>query len=134
MSKKLVSGDRWWRTTDVIAEVMYTWPPDTILIHGDARGADTIARECAVLLGLDHRPYPYLSQYGAAGGPRRNIQMLDENPDIDEVLAFHDNILGVSKGTKHMVREALKRGIPCRLFTSQGDIPIPQELHPKKKP
>jgi hypothetical protein len=37
--------------------------------------------------------------------------MLDENDDIDYVLAFH-NYLPNSKGTKDLVKKAIKRGIP----------------------
>jgi len=41
--------------------------------------------------------------------------MLKDNPDIDLVVAFHDDIEN-SKGTKHMVNIAQKNGIKTLLF------------------
>ena len=40
--------------------------------------------------------------------------MLDEKPD--EVIAFQ---LNSSKGTQHTIDNALKRGIPTRVFTGE---------------
>jgi len=96
--KILVSGDREWDDIETIHEVLRHFPPGTILIHGDARGADTIAKLIGEELGFDVRAYPYLSALGRAGGPARNTQMAQENPDIEEVIGFSK-----SKGTKDML-------------------------------
>jgi hypothetical protein len=45
----------------------------------------------------------------------------------DEVWAFHNRILE-SKGTRDMIKKALKKGLPVHLFTSKGEVPIPEGL------
>ncbi len=50
-----------------------------------------------------------------AAGPIRNQQMLDEEPDIDLVIAIHeDPTLG--KGTRDMVSRARKAKKPVHIF------------------
>jgi hypothetical protein len=119
--KILVSGDREWTDVDAIYEALKDFPSGTILIHGAARGADTIAALIGDQLGFDCRPYPYLSQYGRAGGPMRNTQMAQENPDIEQVIGFHNNI-EESKGTKDMLRRVAPKYLPnatIKLVTSK---------------
>lgn len=123
-SKRLVTGDRNWANVEVIASEMSSWPIETILIHGDARGADRIARAVAETLGMEHRPYPYISELGKRGGPARNRQMVRENIDIVEIVAFHDDIVN-SKGTKDMLKVGRAANIPCRLITTAGEVQIP---------
>jgi hypothetical protein len=48
--------------------------------------------------------------HGRSAGPKRNLMMLDMKPDL--VLAFWD---GKSPGTKHLIENARKRGIPVRM-------------------
>ena len=82
-------------------------PPQTMILHGGARGADTLAGQAAQAVGLPCHVFPAKwNQYGRQAGFIRNIQMLDQKPDL--VLAFWD---GLSQGTAHTIREALKRGI-----------------------
>lgn len=50
------------------------------------------------------------NKYGKVAGPIRNSEMLKLHPDIDLVLAFHDD-LSESKGTRDMVHKAQKAGI-----------------------
>ncbi len=84
--------------------------PDEI-ITGCARGADAIARRVADDLGIPCTVYKAKwDEHGKRAGYLRNIEMLDASPD--EVLAFWD---GQSKGTKHTITEAEKRGIPVRV-------------------
>lgn len=60
----------------------------TVVIEGEARGADTIAREWAESRGITVEKYPAdWKRYGKAAGPIRNKQMLEEGkPDF--VVAF----------------------------------------------
>lgn len=85
------------------------------IVTGDCRGADEMIRSFAT--GTKRKVSIYRADWlfhGKAAGPIRNQHMLDEGkPDL--VLAFHDNI-EESKGTKDMVRRALKAGIPTILF------------------
>ena len=54
-------------------------------------------------------------EYGKRAGILRDIEMFDtEKPDI--VLAFHDDLLGRSRGTLHMVKYALSQGVPVKII------------------
>lgn len=90
-----------------IQTILSLCPKHTIVVHGAARGADTIAGVVAEELGLLVKPYPAdWDTYGKTAGPIRNSQMLNmEHPDF--IFSFHNNI-EVSKGTKHMVDIALR--------------------------
>lgn len=112
----LICGDRNWKDIKTISEVLGKLPRDTIIIQGEARGADRIAKQVALKLGLKVESYPAdWTKYGRAAGPLRNLQMLNSKPDA--VWAFHNNIES-SKGTKHCVAQAKLRGLPVIIFSS----------------
>jgi YspA, cpYpsA-related SLOG family len=111
----LVTGDRNWRRMDVIERELKKFPPDTVVIHGAARGADTLGGFVADKLGFKVISFPAKwSIYGKGAGPIRNQVMIDEGkPEL--VLAFHEN-LSESKGTKDMVNRARGVGIKVEVF------------------
>lgn len=110
----LVCGSRDWTGWRAIERELAKLPLGTILVHGAARGADTIAAVVGIRLGLKVEAYPaQWESFGRAAGAVRNKWMLDSGPDL--VLAFHRN-LGESKGTAHMVRIAKKKGVEVRVF------------------
>jgi hypothetical protein len=113
--KVLVTGDREWNDPDLIERHLKKLPPDTIIIQGGARGADSLAKGVARKLGFKVKTYPAnWRKYGRAAGPIRNREMLEkEDPDL--VLAFHDNI-EKSKGTKDMMKIAKKAGKTVKLI------------------
>lgn len=80
----------------------------TEIIEGDARGADTLAKEYGVRRGISVLAFPALwDTHGKAAGPIRNHQMLVEGqPDL--VVAF---LAPDSRGTKHMIEIAQKAGV-----------------------
>ena len=83
------------------------------LIHGDAKGADRLAKAIAEENNIFVHTLPAeWDKYGRAAGPIRNIQMLEMKPVL--VLAFYNKI--ESKGTSHTVTEARKRNIPVKIF------------------
>ena len=106
----LVCGDRNWTDIEVIRQKLISIPDISVVIEGEARGADRIARQVAEELNIPVEKFPAnWDKYGKAAGPIRNQQMLDEGkPDL--VLAFH-NDLENSKGTKDMVIRADKAGV-----------------------
>ena len=115
----LVCGDRNWTDEDFMRQWLHdamVFLPGDIVIEGEARGADSVARNIALSLGLEVLRFPaQWNTHGRAAGPIRNIQMLKEGkPDL--VLAFHDDI-AESKGTKHMIQIAQKAGVEVRLVT-----------------
>ncbi len=112
----LVSGDRHWTSEDPIRRELSKFPRGTIVVHGAQRGVDTIAGRVAEELGFVVRPYPARWwESGKAAGPIRNAEMLEkEKPDL--VLAFHPDIDRKSRGTKDMVAQAEKAGVPVKIF------------------
>ena len=92
-----------------------------VIVEGEAPGADTLAREYGEENGLEVKKYPAeWSKYGRKAGYLRNKQMLDENPDIDVVLAFIDKPLKQSKGTYNMYQLARSRGIEVVGLPAKG--------------
>ena len=81
--------------------------PITTVVHGDARGADTLAKKWARQRGKTAVAYPAdWKRYGKPAGMIRNQQMMDEeSPDL--VVAFPGG-----DGTAGMVRISRKAGVP----------------------
>jgi hypothetical protein len=115
--KILVCGDRNWSNVFSIRRELQKFSGEIIVIHGAARGADSIAGDVAKSLGFKVEVYPAKwNELGRAAGPIRNVQMLEEGrPDL--VLAFHPD-LKESKGTAHMVSIARKKGVKVICFNS----------------
>lgn len=112
----LVCGSRDWSEREPIRNYLASQDGNHTLIHGAARGADSIAGEVAAALGWEVLPFPAeWERYGRAAGPRRNRAMLAARPDI--VVAFHDS-LDASRGTKDMLRQARRSGVPCSVFST----------------
>lgn len=78
----------------------------TEIIHGNAVGADWLAKAWAISAGIPEKSFPAKwSEYGKAAGPLRNQQMLEEGmPDV--VVAFKGGA-----GTADMVRRAKEAGL-----------------------
>jgi ferredoxin-thioredoxin reductase catalytic subunit len=91
-------------------------PNGTTIIHGGCKGADKISDYIASKLGFSVVFYrANWQKYGKAAGPIRNQWMLDDNPDLDLVLAFtHD--IKKSRGTADMVRRARKAGKKVKII------------------
>ena len=77
------------------------------VIHGGARGADTVAARWAEAHSLEVVKFPAdWQRHGRAAGGIRNQQMLDEGHP-DAVVAFPGGV-----GTADMVRRAKAAGLP----------------------
>lgn len=111
----LVCGDRNWRRMDIIERELKKFPPGTVVIHGAAKGADTLGGFVADKLGFKVIPFgAKWHMYGRAAGPIRNQVMIDDGkPEL--VLAFHENI-SESIGTKDMVNRAKGHRIKVEIF------------------
>jgi len=119
--KILVCGDRNWTEAGPIEQLVSALPAGSIVVEGEARGVDSMARDIARVAGFEVRRYPAKwDRYGRQAGRIRNLEMLNtEGPDI--VVAFHDNIQA-SRGTGHMVRCSALRGKPVVVLNSRGRI------------
>jgi len=114
--KALICGDRNWTEGEPIRAYLcklQDWG-FSIIIEGEAPGADILAREEAEQMGFTVMKFPaHWEKYGRAAGPIRNREMLDQQPAL--VIAFHDNP-SQSKGTRDTVEEAMRRGIQVIVY------------------
>ena len=95
----------------------------TEVISGRARGVDTLGEKYAEDYGLKLHLFPAdWKKYRNAAGPIRNAQMADL---ADAVLCVWD---GVSSGTKDMMNQAKKRGLPLYVFKVDPDTPDLREF------
>ena len=102
----LVCGGRDYDDRTFVNTVLNTVSPDYV-VHGDARGADTLAKDWALNNGKAVYAHPaQWDRYGKSAGYKRNVEMLDSHPNIDAVIAFPGG-----RGTKMMIDLARGRGI-----------------------
>lgn len=110
--KVLVTGSRDYLSPERVKERIDQLPPHSTVIHGGARGPDSVAGIYAACTG--HRVLTFKADWEAHGkkaGVIRNLLMLDEQPDL--VIAFWD---GSSRGTAHTIKEAQRRGIKVEII------------------
>jgi hypothetical protein len=123
----LVTGDREWSNRPMTEQVLRSlWSLGyRRLVHGGARGADSMAASVwRLLTGNPDSAVEYPAnwkEYHRAAGPILNQQMLDEEPTIELVVALHDR-LEDSKGTRDMISRSQAAGKPVRHFSSQGEM------------
>lgn len=112
--KVVVCGSRYWTDLGRVLGRLEALPKFSTIIEGGCSGADGHALIAAHRLGHDVIEFPAnWNGRGNGGGPYRNRLMLDMKPDL--VIAFHEDIAR-SKGTKDMVNEAKRRGIPVEVI------------------
>jgi hypothetical protein len=105
--KVLVCGGRTYKDWDLAMTILDLLMPDAI-VHGGAKGADTLAGEWAALRKKEVHAHPARwDLYRGAAGPIRNKEMLDKHPDLSVVVAFPGG-----DGTDNMIEQAVQRGIP----------------------
>lgn len=110
----LICGSRTFSDRHAIAVVVAAFQndKDTVIIQGEAPGADSLAKHFADVYGVAHEDYKAEWKiYGKRAGYLRNVRMLEEGrPDV--VWAFVDKTLPESEGTAMMVDIARKAGVP----------------------
>lgn len=119
----LVCGSRDYSNAEYLNRIlsaMHAGTPFTCVIEGEARGADTLAREWAQANGVPVKRYPAdWTTHHRAAGPIRNRQMLtDGKPDL--VVAFPSVPMPQSKGTRNMVEQATKAGV--KVIIAEGGM------------
>lgn len=116
----LICGDRNWSNKSLLRAFVVSVPKNSVIIEGECRGADKMAREAAEELGLEVLGFEVDWSVGRAGGPIRNKKMLLEGRPT-HVVAFHENI-AKSKGTKNMLEQAIKAGVPAYLNAENWEL------------
>lgn len=116
----LVCGGRDLKDAFLVATVLnsvHKSRPITVLIEGEACGADTMARMWAETNGIPVEKYPAdWRKHGNAAGPVRNKQMLAEGkPDM--VLAFPGG-----RGTRNMVAQATAANLKIISLAGTGTL------------
>ena len=118
--KFLICGSRNWKNEKLLRKrikAMLGENSEHTIINGGCRGADVMSTQLAKDEGWTVKEYPAdWKKYKKAAGPIRNQQMIIENPDLDGVIAFSNNIKD-SKGTQDMVFKANYNGIPVVLVS-----------------
>lgn len=135
MSVVVVSGSVEWADFQTILHDLAKLPRGTVIRHGGARGADTLAGIAARSLGFEEdvcdadwsvKPDTPRSRirrrrngalYDVRAGYDRTEYMLDKEPKPEALLAYQ---LNGSGGTQHAMDEAARRGIlvmPTRRWT-----------------
>ena len=80
----------------------------TLVVHGGATGADSLAESWAKSREINQHIYPAKwKMHGRSAGPIRNTEMLGSEPTIDLVIAFPGG-----RGTDNMCQQAMSRGLP----------------------
>lgn len=112
----LVTGSRNWTDRTAVVTALHTAlvalelsgsPDQVILVHGSARGLDSMAAEIAENWKMETEAHPARwDLYGKAAGPRRNRRMVKLGADV--CLAFP---LGASPGTRGCMAMARRSGI-----------------------
>lgn len=109
----LVCGGRDYTDYTHVKSVLDELKPTTV-IHGNARGADTLASQYARENKLDEIACPAnWDLYGKSAGVIRNGMMLKHEPDL--VVAFPGG-----PGTAHMVSIATAAGFKVRVEKERG--------------
>lgn len=131
----LICGSRTWSDPDPIDRLLARLTADTVVVHGAAPGADSLAESLAHARGLAVEAHPAdWATYGRRAGPIRNAAMLASG--IDRVVAFR--MPGASRGTDHMVRIAQAAGIPTEVIrwapTTDAPPPKTRVVHCKRAP
>jgi hypothetical protein len=116
LTRVLVTGSRGWtdeaRIRAAFAAVEERTPRPWILVVGDARGADQLARKEAALRGWETEMWiADWDRYGRRAGFRRNAEMVERGADL--ALAFWD---GQSRGTAHAMQLCRAKGIFLEVF------------------
>lgn len=113
----LVCGSRHFNDINLMSSVLTELREEreefSTIIHGAARGADTLAGQYAQRHSIDVRAFPAKwKEHGKAAGPIRNKLMLSEGkPDLVIAFMYPD-----SRGTKNMVEQAQKAGIETKVI------------------
>jgi hypothetical protein len=127
--KVAVVGSRDFSDLSLVAALVYSLPPGTVVLSGGARGVDREAERTAKALGLPFKSFPAdWKTWGNFAGPLRNSRMVAA---ADVVHAFVSRCRkcpsreacpyrGRSHGTGDSIERALASYKPLTVWTESG--------------
>jgi hypothetical protein len=114
----IVAGAVAWANADAIRRELVKLPAGSVVIHGDCSGADALAGQIAVELGLAVEAMAKNAadrvRYGREAWKGLNERMLAAGAVL--VLVFHPDF-DASKGSKHMAELAELACVEVRVFS-----------------
>ena len=114
----IIAGSRGFNNYGLLCEKcdkFFARKTPTMILCGEARGADTLGRRYAEEHGIAVGSFPAeWGKYGRAAGILRNQEMLKH---ADALVAFWDER---SSGTRNMIDIACEKGIPVRIVRYAG--------------
>ncbi len=121
VSYVIVSGSRFWNSDEHCVKIynrLIKLDENIVIVHGGARGVDSITEAICQIIGLKTKQYlADWKSFKKSAGPIRNRKMLDDHVNnLLFVLAFHDNI-EKSSGTKDMIQYAVSKKVYVELIT-----------------
>jgi YspA, cpYpsA-related SLOG family len=123
----LVTGGRELCDSALVDASLSAWhkeKPITVLIHGAARGADSLCAAWAIAHGVEVESYPVSrgdwKQHGKVAGHLRNSLMLTKQPGV--LLAFPGG-----RGIENMIQQARVAGLPIVFY----GLSTPEKPRPK---
>jgi len=117
--RTIIAGSRSITSMEVLETAIdsITWEI-TRVISGCANGVDKLGADWANSNQIPVHYYPAdWDKYGKRAGFKRNVEM---SKYADALLAVWD---GESKGTKHMINIAKKKGLKVKIFEVNDDMP-----------
>lgn len=117
MFRVIVAGSRGFINYQLLKEVLDSFlggylVSGVVIISGTAKGADSLGEVYAKERGMACERHPAnWSQYGRSAGYKRNEEMAS---CANALVAFWD---GQSKGTKHMIDIAKRKGLEVQVVT-----------------
>lgn len=121
----LVFGSRTWDRMSMVVTLERIEPRPLVVIHGAAKGADTLADLWARGRRIVRERYPVNRDKDGAwpgAGPRRNARML-ANGKPDRAIGFVSGRKGepLSKGSADMAARCRAAGLHVRIIREDGE-------------
>ena len=110
--KTIVAGSRSIKSLQAVQDAVKASQFEiTEVVSGGALGVDLLGEAWAKENEIPIKRFiPDWSRFGKSAGPKRNCEMADYS---EALIALWD---GESRGTKHMIEEAKRRGLKCFVF------------------
>ena len=117
-----IIGSRRWKSRSAVESLVNTFPADTTVVSGGAKGVDSWAAECARKRGL--KVIEFLPDLPSNGSPRweytkayhaRNRQIAEHSEVVYAFVA-----LDRKGGTENTIKHAKELGVPVNIINEDA--------------